>query len=165
MTPFLLKHIYSVLSAFTWKPMPPAVCSRQCCRNLAYAGVFARSAISSEKSASVIVSAGYRLLLAFFFFFSVKPFSFIRSIDVQSTESRQIMNSYEANVFPCRTPTANIKDVWVSIRWAKVDFRVTIEHHYGCDSFFGGTTGKKYLLFLSCVNGIKCYFEIELFDI
>ena len=28
MSPFLLKHMYSVLSAFTWSLMPPAACSR-----------------------------------------------------------------------------------------------------------------------------------------
>ena len=41
------KHIYSILFEFTWWPMPPAVCSRLCSRDLAWVGVFARSAISS----------------------------------------------------------------------------------------------------------------------
>ena len=35
MFPFLLKHIYSVLSAFTWRPMLPAACSRLCSRDSA----------------------------------------------------------------------------------------------------------------------------------
>ena len=28
MSPFWLKYMYSVLSAFTWRPMPPAACSK-----------------------------------------------------------------------------------------------------------------------------------------
>ena len=30
MSPLWLKHMYSVLPALTWKPMPAAACSRQC---------------------------------------------------------------------------------------------------------------------------------------
>ena len=48
-----LKHMYSVMFAFTW--------------------------ISSASPVSIIISAGYHLLFAFF---SVKPFSIIRSIDI-----------------------------------------------------------------------------------
>ena len=43
----------------------PAACSRLCRLHLASVGVFARSTRSSAWSASVIVSAGYHLLLAF----------------------------------------------------------------------------------------------------
>ena len=75
-----LRHMYSVLSTFLWRL--PAPCSRLSSWDSAWVGVFARSAISSAKSESVIVSTRYRLPLAFF---SVKPFSFIRSIDVLST--------------------------------------------------------------------------------
>ena len=46
--------------------------------------------MSSASSVSIIVSEGYRLLLTFF---SVKPFSYIRSIDVRSALSRQIINN------------------------------------------------------------------------
>ena len=42
-----LQHMYSVLSAFTWRPMPPAAYSRLCSRYSAWVGVFARSAMSS----------------------------------------------------------------------------------------------------------------------
>ena len=76
-----LKHMYSVLSAFTWRIMLPAGCSRLCSRDSAWVGVFIRNAVSSALSVSVIVSTDYRLLFALF---SVKPFSFIRSIDVRS---------------------------------------------------------------------------------
>ena len=51
---------------------------------------------------TVIVCAGYPLLL---FFASLKPFSFIKSIDVLSTLSKQMINRYEANVCPCSTPS------------------------------------------------------------
>ena len=62
--------------------MPAAPRSRVCSSVSAWAGVFARIAISSALSASVIVFAGYHLLL---FFVSSKSFSLILSIDVQST--------------------------------------------------------------------------------
>ena len=42
-------------------------------------------------------------------FFSVKEFSFIRSIVIQSTSSRQIINRYEANVSPRRTSVTTSK--------------------------------------------------------
>ena len=48
----------------------------------AWLGVFGSNAMSSAESASVIVFAGYLLLL---FFFSSKPFSLILSIEVLST--------------------------------------------------------------------------------
>ena len=59
--------------------MPAAARSRLCSRILALVGAFARSAMSS---ASVIVFAGYLLLLSFV---SLKPFSLILSVDVLST--------------------------------------------------------------------------------
>ena len=55
-----------VYFAFTRRPLPLAVCVRLCSRNWAWAGVFARSAwsaVSTALSASLIVSAEYRLLL------------------------------------------------------------------------------------------------------
>ena len=65
MPPFWLKYMYSILSAFTWRPMPPAVCSRLGSRNSAWIGVFARNAMPFTWSASMIVFAGYHLLFAF----------------------------------------------------------------------------------------------------
>ena len=47
MAPSLLKHMYSVLSAFMWRSIPPAACSRLYSRDSALVGVFARSALSS----------------------------------------------------------------------------------------------------------------------
>ena len=44
-SPFLLKT--HVLWAFTWRPMSPAVYFRQCSKDSAWVGVFARSAMSS----------------------------------------------------------------------------------------------------------------------
>ena len=76
-SPLWLKHMYFILSTFIWKLMSPAAYSRWCSRDSAWASVFASSAMSSAKFVSVIVCAGYHLLLAFT---SVKPFSLIKSI-------------------------------------------------------------------------------------
>ena len=62
--------------------MPAAARSRLCSRVSAWVAAFARSAMSSASSASVIVFEGYLLLL---YFVSLKPFSLILSIDVLST--------------------------------------------------------------------------------
>ena len=88
--------MYSVLSALTWRSMLPAARSRLC-KDSAWASVFSRRVMS----AAVIVCAGYLLLL---FFATLKPFSFIKSIDVLSTYSWQMINRYRANVSPCSTP-------------------------------------------------------------
>ena len=53
---------------------------------------------SSSDLASVIISAGYRLLL------NEKPFTFIRSIDVRSTQAKQYINIYDTNESPYKTP-------------------------------------------------------------
>ena len=66
MAPSRLKRKNSVLFAFIYRLMSPAVCSRQCRRNSTRACVFAKTARSSASSASVIVFAGYCLLLASF---------------------------------------------------------------------------------------------------
>ena len=71
MSPVKLKHRYSVLCALTWWPMQSAARSRLCSRDLALAGAFAKSTISSALSASVIVFAVYLLLLSFV---CLKPF-------------------------------------------------------------------------------------------
>ena len=44
MSPVLFKHMYSVLCALTWRPMPPAACSRLCRSVSTWAGAFARIA-------------------------------------------------------------------------------------------------------------------------
>ena len=46
-SPFSLKHIYSVLSAMTWRPQPPAAWSRRCGRDSAWVGISAQSTRSS----------------------------------------------------------------------------------------------------------------------
>ena len=56
--------MYSVLFALTCKPMPPVARSGLCGTDSAWAGDFARSAMSSAKSVFVIVCAGYLLLLS-----------------------------------------------------------------------------------------------------
>ena len=47
MAPFQLKHIYSILFAFTWRLMPPSACSRLCNWDLAWVDIFVRSSMSS----------------------------------------------------------------------------------------------------------------------
>ena len=61
MLPLWLKHMNSVLSALTWKPVTPAAYLRLCSRDLARAGEFARSTMSSVYSMSIIIHAGYLL--------------------------------------------------------------------------------------------------------
>ena len=78
MSPFWLKHMYSVLSELTWRSMQPAVCSKLCSRDSAWGDVFARSAISSALSESVIICAGYRLLLAFFLYIYIYIYIYIQ---------------------------------------------------------------------------------------
>ena len=68
----------SALTARHDDDMPPGARSRLCSRDSAWAGVFARSAMSSAYSESEIVCARYLLLLSFA---SSKPFSFIKSIE------------------------------------------------------------------------------------
>ena len=45
MSLFWLQHMYSVLSALTWRPMLPAVCSRLCSSDSAWIGIFTRSTV------------------------------------------------------------------------------------------------------------------------
>ena len=87
MSLFCLKHIYSVLSAFTSKSVQPATSTSLCSKDSAWVGVFERYAMSFGKSASV--KKNYRLL---FTDFSAKPFSFIRSFNVRSTNCVQILH-------------------------------------------------------------------------
>ena len=62
-----LQYINSVLFELTLKPMPLAVCPRLCNGDFARAGVFAKSTRSSVEFTSIIVFAGHRRILAFFF--------------------------------------------------------------------------------------------------
>ena len=45
MLPVWLKHIYSILCALIWRPMPAVAHSRQCSRVSAWVGAFARSTL------------------------------------------------------------------------------------------------------------------------
>ena len=65
----LFETHYQFYLCFVSRPIAPAACSRLCSSD---STVFARSARSAAKSASVVVSAGYRLFLVFFFFFRCK---------------------------------------------------------------------------------------------
>ena len=120
MSPFWLKYIYSVLSAFTWCPMPPVACSILCSKDSARVGVFARNAvicIVCVRNCFFCVSSASCL-----FFFSVKPFSFIRSIDFRSTQSKQIIYSLTKYQQQChrnlsppaeRTKTFALLSLWL----------------------------------------------------
>ena len=148
MSHFLRKPMY-----FTWKPMPPAACSRLCSRDSAWVSVFTWLCMPSAISASVIISAWYHLLFAYF---SVKLFFhkiyrwFKHAV---YADNEQIW----ASCILLQNTSNNVKDV----RCANFDFRVTIEHHYSCDSFFGVTIRWNYLLHLPSVYGFKCVGEIS----
>ena len=97
MSPLWLKHMYSVLSAITWRPMPVAARSRIGSTASSWAGVFARSAVFGvvlfRKCLCGVSSAS-----------SLASLTFIISKDVLSMMTWQMINRYWANVFPCRTP-------------------------------------------------------------
>ena len=78
--------------------MPAVARSRLCSRVSAWAGLYARSAMSLAYSSSVIVCAGYLL-------------SFILSIDVLRTYSRQMIKRYVANVSPRSTPATMLSSL------------------------------------------------------
>ena len=82
MCPYFIKTHLLYFVCVDTKPIPPAASSRLRSWDSAWVVVLVRSAMSSLNSASVIFCAKYRLLLAFF---SIKPFSFIRSKDIRST--------------------------------------------------------------------------------
>ena len=56
-----------------------------------------------------IVSTEYFSLFAFFFFFTMGPFSFIRSADVFSSQSTQMVNENGTNLSPCKTSATMTK--------------------------------------------------------
>ena len=115
MSPLWLKHMHSVLFALTWWPMPAAARSTLCSKVSAWADLFARCDMSSVLSASVIVCAGYLLLL---FFASLKPLSFIKSTNVIS-RYKQVWGKCVSLQHTCY----NVDVVCVSIRWAYFYFR------------------------------------------
>ena len=55
MSPVLSRYMYSVLCALTWRPMPPAARSRLCSSVLAWAGAFARIAMSSASQIYIYI--------------------------------------------------------------------------------------------------------------
>ena len=79
---FFFIHFVSVHVVHPYSRHDSTAAWKKCCRESVWVGLFVRSAMIPALSAFVIVSAGYCLLLAFF---SVKVFSFIRSIDAWST--------------------------------------------------------------------------------
>ena len=115
---YCLKHIESVLSAFTRKPIPLAV----------YSTVLSRRICEEDKSsvwaASVEVSAIYIFLIVF----NVKPFPFIRSVYIRRTQ-RQIISRHGTNVSPCKTPKKTIKNIGATTGWANDYFRIFVMHY------------------------------------
>ena len=61
-----LKRRNFILFAFTQRPMLRVKCTRVCSRDSSLVEIFVKSPRSSESSASIIFSVGYRLCLAFF---------------------------------------------------------------------------------------------------
>ena len=80
--------MYSVLSAFTRRPMPPATYSRLRGKVSARVGVFVRSAMSLVQSMSVIVCTGYLLLLSSA---NVKPFFFSLNLKTFEAQFEQVL--------------------------------------------------------------------------
>ena len=64
--PSWLKHMDFVLFELKFQSIPLAACSMFCRRDSAWAGLFARSTISSLYSALAISSVRYRFLLDFY---------------------------------------------------------------------------------------------------
>ena len=93
-----LKHMYYVLSVFKWRPMLPTASFILWSKDSTWTDVFTRSAMSSASFSFVIVRAMYRVLLAFS---SVRPFSFLKSIDaLEEFTNRSVASSSFA-----RTPS------------------------------------------------------------
>ena len=89
MVPTCIKHMNSLLSEFTSKSLP--ACFKLCRRHSTHTNVFTRSAWLSTKSASRIVSPGYRLLLVLFFLFTFK----VRLISfVSFKQAKCLLKSY-----------------------------------------------------------------------
>ena len=101
--PSRLKYIYSVLF-FIHMECNTFCCSRLCSRDSAWAGVFARSV---RASASESVSAGYRLILAFFLVSSYFLLLDLSTFDVRNL-GRLWISMVQMYLF-CKTPATKSK--------------------------------------------------------
>ena len=72
MSPVWLKHMYSVLCALTWKPMPVAAHSKLCSSVSAWVGVFARITVIIVKSTSISKRSTKWLVTLFYTKLSLK---------------------------------------------------------------------------------------------
>ena len=96
-------HVFCFFSALTWELIPPAAPSRQCSRDSAWAGDIFRSVMSLTISASVIVFAGYLLLLSFV---SLKAFFHLISRDskhIVKANNKQVMCLFSALLLQYRS--------------------------------------------------------------
>ena len=105
---------------------------QECSGDSAWAVIFARSDGSSTSSASVVVSVGYRLLLAFlvckrFISFDQSTFVVHLLTFVVHYQSK-IVNRNSANTSPCKTSATTSKKLVITW-WTTLCFRVFLEHH------------------------------------
>ena len=149
-----LKQIYPVLFAFMLRPMLPLHVPGYAPR-IRLEQVYLQEVLDHLHT-SVIVSAVYRLLLVFL---SVKPFSFICSIDVWSMYFMQIINKCVANVSPCKTPVIMSKSM-SPFGERTISFVFFIEHHYSSNSCFGEAKYEKYLPHFPAMYRIKYHGKI-----
>ena len=128
--PYWLKHMYSVLYVFTRGPILPNTCAKLCSRDSAWVGV-----ICEKRCVICVFCVHYSFcgVSSASCLSSVMTF-FIISIDVRSTFSWQIINSYSANVSSCRTSANNMCGSQRTLT-----FTLSIKHHYRRDSFFEET--------------------------
>ena len=92
------------------------------------------------------------------FFFNVKPFSFIRCIDVRSPWIRSSVSKYEANVSPCKCLLMSKKSVSYNRR-ANQLFRVFVKNPSNSNSLFEKNLHLLNLLDLSSEYGIECFVD------
>ena len=108
MSPSWLKYMYSILSAFMRRSMHSAACPELCSRDSALVGIFSRNTLS---------------LCIVYCFFSVKPISFIRSINAWRlgrlwTDMGLMIKHISCVLHCCRTPTImSKKSVFPSGEW------------------------------------------------
>ena len=136
MVPSLLKHLKSVLSKLTLRQMRFAAFFKLCCRILSLIRCFCKKRLIIHVVCTGNSGAWYRLLLVFF---TLRPFSFIWSLDVCSTWYRQIMNRYGLNVISLKDSISNIKMVSVPIIIANRGLHTFFKIYYRCDCLFWKT--------------------------
>ena len=131
-----LKHMYSILTAFTWRPMLPIACSSICSKVSAWAGVICKKCYVIYM---VCVHTSFRWVSSASCLFLVQ--SHFLLLDLSTFEVHNLRRLWMDMVlkYPLQNSSNNGKEVCVSIWWANLGIHVTIEHHYGCDSFFEGT--------------------------